>query len=174
MGYVIVEKSFPLERVSCVPADLLEEMLSIIHENLPQEKVTHQLIFRSKYILTELITNALKHANSHKASLNLELSDSKVRFIKTDDGNKLNIPTEYDEYKAGYIVTNDVMHTLYTVDKEDKMFFYCQENNEPVFDVINAMPEHFGLLIITKASDEFYYFHESGSNLNTFCVTINL
>ena len=174
MDYVIVEKSFPLEKASCVPSALLEEMLSAIQDNLPANKVTPELIFRSKYILTELITNALKHANSNEAFLHLQISEQLVRFIKTDDGNKLSIPAKYDEYKAGYIVTNDIMHTLYAVDKEDRMFFYCHENNEPILDIVNDFPEHFGLLIITKASDEFYYEHQPSINLNTFSVTINL
>ena len=170
----MVEKLFPLEKANCVPAELLENMLAVIHENLPEDKVSPALIFRSKYILTELITNALKHSNSNKAFLQLQLFENKVRFIKTDDGNKLTIPARYDEYKAGYIVTTDIMHTLYAIDKDEHMFFYCQENNEPIFDAINELPEHFGLLIITKASDEFYYAHEAHSNLNTFSVTINL
>ncbi len=174
MDNVTVERSFPLAKANCVPAELLEEMLSVIGSTLPSNKITHDLIFRSKYILTELITNALKHSDASAAYLNLVITDNKVTFIKTDDGNKLTIPTAYDEYKAGYIVTNDIMHTLYAIDKGDRMFFYCQDNDEPILDIVNDLPEHFGLLIITKASDEFYYSHHAATNLNTFSVTINL
>src|SRR4051812_4964362 len=131
MDYVMVEKTFLIEGVSCVPADLLEEMLSVIHNNLPENKISHELIFRSKYILTELITNALKHSNSNKAEVHLELSENKVRFVKTDDGSKFNISKKLDKFNAGYLIAKDIMHTLYAIDKQDRLFFYCHENNEP-------------------------------------------
>ncbi|SFS60473.1 Histidine kinase-like ATPase domain-containing protein [Mucilaginibacter polytrichastri] len=158
-----------------MPADALEEMLAVIKTHVHEDAGMHELLFKSKFILTELLTNAIKHANTSQVSLNLEITDALVKFVKTDYGNPFMLPQIKDEqFKDALIITADVMHTLYAKQKEELTYFYCHENEAPSINLDNDLPEHFGLLIITKAADEFFYHFDEQNRANTFTATINL
>lgn len=158
-----------------MPANLLEEILLLIKTNIPNGEGTRELLFKSKFILTELLTNAIKHANTHEVKLNIEIKDSVVKFEKQDYGNPLILPqVKNDQFENAIIVTADIMHILYAVEKEGVAYFYCHENTVPSIDTENDFPEHFGLLIITKAADDFSYRYDSETNLNTFTATVSL
>ncbi len=172
---MIVQKSFTLAHFDSMPANLLEEMLLLIKTNIPNGEGTRELLFKSKFILTELLTNAIKHANTHEVKLNIEIKDGMVKFEKKDHGNPLILPeVKNDQFENAIIVTADVMHTLYAVEKDGVAYFYCHENTVPFIDTENDFPEHFGLLIITKATDEFSYHYDSETNLNTFTATVSI
>jgi two-component sensor histidine kinase len=173
---VLVQESFKLgETSNSMPADLLENILALIKSNAHANTGMHELLFKSKFILTELLTNAIKHANSNDVSLNLEITDSFVKFIKTDYGTRFVLPQFKDEqFKDALIVAADIMHTLYAKEEHGNMHFYCHENAAPSIDIDHDFPEHFGLLIITKAADDFYYQYNEQQHSNTFIATINL
>jgi hypothetical protein len=173
---VLVQESFKLgEANNSMPAELLEEMLALIKTNIPANTGMHELLFKSKFILTELLTNAIKHANSNDVGLNLEITDTFVRFIKTDYGSPFVLQQINDEqFKDALIVTADVMHTLYAKEEGGDLHFYCHENEAPSIDIDHDFPEHFGLLIITKAADDFYYQYNPELQANIFTATINL
>ena len=142
---------------------------------MPNGEGTRELLFKSKFILTELLTNAIKHANTHEVKLNIEIEDKLVKFEKQDFGNPLVLPQiKHEQFNDALIITADVMHTLYAVEKEGIAYFYCHENAVPSIGTEHDFPEHFGLLIITKAADEFSYHYDSANNINTFTATINL
>jgi hypothetical protein len=172
---VLVNKSFTLAHFNSIPANLLEEILLLIKTNIPTGEGTRELLFKSKFILTELLTNAIKHANTHEVKLNIEIKDGLVRFEKQDYGNPLILPkVKNNQFENAIIVTADVMHTLYVVEKGDTAYFYCHENTAPLIDTESDFPEHFGLLIITKAADEFSYQYNSENNLNKFTATVSI
>lgn len=172
---MLVQKSFSLAHFDSMPANLLEEILLLIKTNIPNGEGTRELLFKSKFILTELLTNAIKHANTHEVTLNIEFTDKFVKFEKQDFGKPLILPhIKNKQFEDALIVTADVMHTLYAVDKDGVAYFYCHENASPSIDADNDFPEHFGLLIITKAADEFSYHYDSANKINTFTATINL
>lgn len=157
-----------------MPASLLEEMLSLIKSNVTAGAGVNGLLFKSKFVLTELLTNAIKHANTDEVTLNIEITESLVRFIKTDHGTPMNFPkVESESFKNAIIITADIMHTLYAVKQNGKLYFHCHENSDTVI-TMNGFPEHFGLLIITKAADEFYYLYNEQNKVNTFAVSINI
>jgi len=173
---VLVQESFKLgEANNSMPADLLEEMLTLIKSNVHYSSGMQELLFKSKFILTELLTNAIKHANSNDVSLNLEITDGFLRFVKTDFGSPFTLPQIKDEqFKDALIVTADVMHTLYAKEEGGRLHFYCHENTVTSIDIENDFPEHFGLLIITKAADDFYYQYNEQQQANIFTAIIKL
>lgn len=172
---MLVQKSFTLAHFDSMPANLLEEILLLIKTNIPNGEGTRELLFKSKFILTELLTNAIKHANTHEVKLNIEIKDGVVKFEKQDHGSPLILPkVKNDQFENAIIVTADVMHTLYAVEKDGVAYFYCHENTVPFIDTETDFPEHFGLLIITKAADEFSYQYNSETNLNTFTATVSI
>lgn len=172
---MLVQKSFSLAHLDSISSNLLEEILLLIKTNIPNGEGTRELLFKSKFILTELLTNAIKHANTHEVKLNIEIEDGLVKFEKQDHGNPLILPKVKDhQFENAIIVTADVMHTLYAVEKDGVAYFYCHENTAPFIDTENDFPEHFGLLIITKAADEFSYQYNTENNLNTFTATISI
>ncbi|NCD72246.1 ATP-binding protein [Mucilaginibacter agri] len=171
---MLVQKSFKLGYAASMPADLLEEILWLIKSNISVDAGISGVLFKSKFILTELLTNAIKHANTDEVILNLEITDSLVRFIKTDHGTPMNFPgLENKSFEGGIIITADIMHTLYAVEQNGRLCFYCHENSAPTIN-INDFPEHFGLLIITKAADEFCYQYNKQNHANTFTASINI
>ena len=172
---MLVQKSFSLAHLDSMPANLLEEILLLIKSNIPGGKDARELLFKSKFILTELLTNAIKHANTHEVKLDIEIKDGVVKFEKQDYGNPLILPkVKTDQFENAVIVTTDVMHTLYAVEKDGITYFHCHENTVPFIDTENDFPEHFGLLIITKAADEFSYQYNTENNLNTFTATVSI
>ncbi|QQL50887.1 ATP-binding protein [Mucilaginibacter ginkgonis] len=169
-----VQRSYEIHLLDHVPPALLEGMLTFIKESIPVVKDEAHLLSRSKFILTELVTNAIKHANTMVSTVTVRLDANSISFVKTDTGDKLDVPQMSSEsVPHGKVITTDIMHTLYSVNENDRITFYCHEHPEPSLDDEHTYPEHFGLLIITKASDDFYYRYDQSSQTNIFTVTIN-
>lgn len=171
---MISHKLFAINNLYSMPANLLEEILLLIKTSVSDGVNIDELLFKSKFILTELLTNAIKHANANEVELSIEIANDFVRFKKQDKGNQLVLPqTKHHDFENAIIVTTDIMHTLYAIEKESATYFYCHENAVPVIDTNNDFPEHFGLLIITKAADEFSYHYDSQKHANTFTAKVN-
>jgi anti-sigma regulatory factor (Ser/Thr protein kinase) len=165
---------YEIKKTEAIPVKMLEEMLGFIKENLPEEGDFASTIFKSKYILTELVTNAIKHTHCKSSTLRIEVTPNMLTFLKTDKGKPLTLPSVPGTLASDEtVVTSDIMHTLYTIRREDKQYFYCKDNATPIFEVNNDFPEHFGLLIITKAADEFYYNYDTSGGLNVFRALVN-
>ncbi|WDF53680.1 ATP-binding protein [Mucilaginibacter sp. KACC 22063] len=165
----MVSELYFLNDLSYVPATLLDDMLNFIRNNLPQQPDHDALTFKTKFILTELITNAVKHTPNDSSSLQIRMEDDGIRIIKTDTGNPLNFKLK--AAPSDSVIASDFLHTLYVKNKDEQLHFYCVENHNSLAADDN-LPEHFGLLIITKSSDTFYYHHNKTTGVNTFNVFV--
>lgn len=130
------------------------------------------LLLRAKFIVGELLNNAVKHSGAHETSIEVELDDKALIINKVDTGKPFNLVSEIEKQDAQLIVSSDVMHLLYAIKKdENTVSFFCKENLTFELDV-NKLAEHLGLLIITKAADEFTYHYRKPTNI--FRVKLNL
>lgn len=168
----MISRHYQISNLNSVPAPLLEQMLDFIEQNSPANHSISEVLFKSKFILTELITNAIKHV-AHHSNLTVEINDHCLLLIKTDDGDEIKLHNDVAEHHTGgKVITSDVIHTLYVKHENNQAHFYCEENNDGL-TLDSDFPEHFGLLIITKSSDEFYYTHNTQTKINTFTAKIN-
>jgi hypothetical protein len=174
-----VSKQFllPNTRQSIKPS--VQELLDFVIRHIPAHVSTEGVSFKIEVILIELLTNGIKHAGTKETFLDITIDDESIHIDKKDFGNRYhpgNI-TSLLIHDPGYkeLLTKDGLHSMYAVVESDTQIkFVCEEvDDETVLDVSNLM-EHFGLLIITKASDNFTYQYDIAKGLNTFSVLISL
>ena len=151
-----------------IPA--LKQMLEFIGTNLRSEKIA----FSARVILTELLTNSLKHSGSTSSEVDIAISGKSVEITKTDYGRPLSLVTNNQVMPCKVPITNDILHTLYAIAKTThQLHFVCEENNMDDILAIDDIVEHFGLLIITKAADNFTYSYDGSTKSNIFKVILN-
>lgn len=145
---------------------VLKQMLHFINYSLPANAAAEDTIFKAKIIITELLTNSLKHSGTGSTLFDIEINDGALIIIKTDYGAPLSLNSPA---KQKVPVTNDILHTLYAVvDDENGIQFICEENNMDDILAIDNIVEHFGLLIITKATHQFVYNYDEQTKANIF------
>ena len=153
---------------------VLKQILEFINDTSPTEIEVNTLLFKAKIITIELLPNSLKHSGSKSTLINISLDDKKLTITKLDNGNPLKLIADINSTADKVPVTNDILHTLYARAKtKDQIHFTYEENKIGDLLVINDIVEHFGLLIITKAADEFIYAYNHQAKENAFIVTIN-
>lgn len=157
----------------------VEELLDFIVKQLPATVNKDSISFKVEVILIELLTNGIKHAGTKETFLAITVNENSIYIDKKDFGNRYqpgNI-TSLLIHDPGHreLLTKDGLHSMYAVvENPSQIRFICEEiDDESVpLDVSNLM-EHFGLLIITKASDNFTYAYDIDKGLNTFSVQIS-
>ncbi|WP_345949075.1 hypothetical protein ABDD95_19700 [Mucilaginibacter sp. PAMB04274] len=130
------------------------------------------LLFKVKFILGELLNNAVKHSGTSKSVFSLEVHKEHLIITKTDNGQPLPYFTAIaSKPNEPLLISYDSIHSLYAVFKNEKVEFYNTEiDNSDIY--INTLSEHMGLLIITKAASEFTYSYRQPANI--FTVKLNL
>jgi len=133
-----------------------------------------QLLFKARYIIGELLNNAVKHSGCSKTVFTLTIENDYLTIDKVDEGTKLELMNKASYLKNGVptLIMADGLHELYITKESDQLLsFFCREpQNEEV--TIQHLHEHMGLLIIAKAADRFTY--SFNSPVNTFTATVNL
>jgi anti-sigma regulatory factor (Ser/Thr protein kinase) len=155
---------------------LLQQMLQYIgqHVVMPATGV-EKLLFEAKIILTELLTNGIKHSGGHVILLRIEIENHAITLIKKDAGPSMMLLQHPQLCQPGdtICITHDVMHALHATLTSSKILtFTCTEHDLPGPPDPVQLAEHFGLLIIAKAADEFWY--ECRDEKNVFVVKIAL
>ncbi len=167
----------PNSRLS-MPASL-REIIDFINRHLPADVSAEDIDFKVDIIVTELLTNALKHVKNAETLIRVYIDERTVTIEKTDFGTPFN-PNNFIEilkHPAGYkaMLTKDDLNTMYAVVESDNLVkFVCEDGSNGETPNLDDLMEHFGLLIITKSSEEFTYHFDSASGLNTFNVRIPL
>jgi two-component sensor histidine kinase len=157
----------------------LRQILDFISGNLPRHTDAANINFKVKVIIAELLNNALKHAGNTKTSFHIFIDNKNIRIEKADFGNRFNPGTlttlTADNKGLKVQLSSDALHRLYAfIETETQIRFFCEENENSNMPDINAINEHFGLLIITKSADDFTYQYDQTSGLNTFTVCLKL
>ncbi|SDS88684.1 hypothetical protein SAMN05216490_2019 [Mucilaginibacter mallensis] len=152
---------------------VLKQILEYIKSALPAKVNADNTLFKAKIIITELLTNALKHSHSKNTIIDVKITNKILTITKTNYSDPLALIAKTNASRHTVAITKDMLHTLYAkFTAKDQLQFIYEENNIDDTSSINDIIEHFGLLIITKAADIFVYTYDHHLRSNTFVVTI--
>jgi hypothetical protein len=159
----------------------LEYMLGHISGCIPAGADTEDLLFRCKVIITELLTNAIKHAGQSSTLFHIGMDEKKLVICKTDNGLPLylidanhhqSVQDKPDHLKK--LISADPLSSLYANwESENHIRFTSEEGSLDDFLSVEEVMEHFGILIITNSSSEFTYTYKKETNANIFRVRID-
>ncbi|MBS1524397.1 MAG: hypothetical protein JST19_02040 [Bacteroidetes bacterium] len=156
----------------------LQQMLEFISGRIPSGADAEDILFRSKVIITELLTNAIKHAGKGTTLFEIE-SSACLSIRKTDKGAPLYLVTDND-HPAGSgsnnkkLISADPLNALFAIrENENRVRFTSEESSMDDFLSVEQVMEHFGLLIIARSSDEFTYTYHNDTGSNVFSVSLN-
>jgi hypothetical protein len=130
-----------------------------------------------KLILVELVTNSIKHSNDDEALIRVSFDHPTLTIQKVDKG--LQIQFASHSQQIPFVDINKTIQVSFSEKKKqhikvmDQYQFEFLDAYKEGLD-INAMPEHFGLYIITLASDRFVYQHDPALKENRFIVNMDL
>ena len=151
----------------------IQQILGFINDELPATTPVDELLFKAKIIVTELLTNSLKHAGVNSTIVDVKISEHDINILKVDFGNPLSLIQKNYPINTKIPISNDILHTLYAIlDSGKNINFFCDEINMDDILAVENIVEHFGLLIITKAADKFTYHYNEQTKENLFEVTL--
>ena len=169
----MISKQFEFVNTGYSISTDIKRIIGFIESELSSNFSADELFFKAKIIVTELLTNSLKHSGISNTVIVINITDYLLTISKTDFGTPLNLITKYHSTNIKIPITNDILHTLYAViDNEKHVTFFCDENNMADILAIDNIVEHFGLLIITKSADRFTYHFNEHTKENIFEVAI--
>lgn len=157
----------------------LQEIRGFINDFLPEHAVSEDLNFKVEIVITELLTNALKHVKNADSFMRVYLDDNYLSIEKTDFGSQFNPNNFANIFKQqpGYkmLLCYDELHSLYAQLEANNVVRFNSEikRNRNRID-INGVGEHFGMIIISRSSESFTYHYDEASGLNRFNVRIKL
>lgn len=174
---------FKVTRVDRVPL-LLEEIVKSITPFLSigpdrYEEVT----FKTRVIISELLTNTIKHTQQQTTLLEVEVYKNELRFIRREHALPLHLPaTESREalvwplhdkyYNKKMVVYEDDLNALWiTISATGTTRFSVTPKPADTCN-INSLHEHFGLLLVTLSSDSFTYDYNADTGENVFVTFI--
>lgn len=161
----------------------LKDVVAFIKNNLPGKGA--QVVFKSKMIVSELLTNSIKHANDEFTFIELVTYNDTFIIRRIDNGKPFNLKSPDGEkdmlqwpliapHKTPIKIHTDHLNGLFAhIISPYSLSFYAKSyTNEEV--ILPDISEHYGLMIICRASDTFIYELDPASLKNTFTVIINL
>ncbi len=157
----------------------LMEIRAFINDFLPAHAANADLSFKVEMVMTELLTNALKHVKDAESFIRIYLDDNNLTIEKTDFGSQFNPNNFADIFKQApghkILLTHDDLNSVYAVlEMNYTVRFICeQEQNKNGID-ISSVGEHFGMIIISRTAEAFTYHYDTASGLNRFNVRMSL
>ena len=175
---------FRLTRTDRV-APLLDEVIKTVAPllNIPVAR-QEEVIFKSKVVISELLTNTIKHTHQKTTLLEAIIYSNKLCFIRRDYCAPLHFPASQHREALSWplpqnrtgekiVVYEDDLNALWiTVTPTGAEFSVTPKPTEDCN--INSLHEHFGLLLITLSSDRFHYEYNPNTAENLFDVCISL
>jgi anti-sigma regulatory factor (Ser/Thr protein kinase) len=161
--------------------------LDHILENAGSSPLDEAIMSRVKWVITELLTNAVKHSGERETVLKIRINAASIVLIKEDYGKPLVLkgqdtakkiiwPLEKLVRPVDFPIYHNGMDSLCVrTDEAGRAMFFIEQLAEMEMPaLLSDTSEHFGLLIMTKASDEFTYEFDAASGLNRFVSTFKL
>lgn len=159
----------------------VDPILTFIRQALERHRNFNNILLRSKWILTELLTNATKHSGDDFICFDVRIQDKILEITKLDKGEpfflfvnneRKDFPGDFTKKKK-YVVHKDDLTVLYAT-VSDGILIFNAEDVERTGNTVEGINEHFGLIIITKSSDKFSYKYDSCTKTNFFTVSLML
>lgn len=180
-----IKKEFIFSNDSLAMYPLLNEIISFLKIHLPSDYYAFK-ISNCKQILIELLTNAVKHSNADSTIIHVKLNGKLIEITKTDKGRKfylnnytswppLSWPLESKYIGEKIKIYEDDISNLYaTIKNENRIVFDIEEYPISKVNSSSNLLEHYGLLIMAKFSNEFFYLYNPENNTNQFTTIINV
>lgn len=156
----------------------IQKVTGFIEQHLPEK--AEQVTFNIRVIITELLTNSIKHTGPGDTGIELILTSTTFTIKKTDGGTPFNLKHDNfswplpEDIKNPVEIYADKLNGLYAnVISPYSLSFYA-ESYPAEDDDFADISEHYGLVIICRASNQFIYQYNPRSRQNIFTVTINL
>ena len=128
-----------------------------------------------KMILVELVTNSIKHSTDVNGSIKFTINHPNITIQKVDKGLKI----EFTQQSLPFKEVNKTIKVSFSEQNNHQIkildpykFKFLDPYKEEI--TLDYLPEHFGLYIITLASDSFIYQYDPESNENSFIVLLNI
>ncbi|MBA3828329.1 MAG: hypothetical protein H0X33_05290 [Taibaiella sp.] len=186
MGNVLSKKIFTFTNDSQTLTDSLEHALAYIREQMTDYTKAQPFISRLRWIIIELLTNGVKHSGVPQIQLNIIFEDNELILEKMDNGRPLLIAEYEDRPKVKWpvglnykgkdiVVCGDPLHLLHArIDQQGDASFFVEaiDNDGPL--ALDCVSEHFGFIIIAKASGSFTYHYDEADKVNIFRCTFDL
>lgn len=156
----------------------IQKVIAFIEHHIPEK--AYQITFNTRVIVTELLTNSIKHTGHGDTGVELILTPTTFTIKKTDEGMPFDLTHDgagwplADDIKSPVRIYSDALNGLYAnVISPYSLSFYAESYPNDDNDYAD-ISEHYGLIIICRASDAFVYQYNPRSRQNIFTVTINL
>jgi len=179
-------KSFIFSNKAEDVSALLSDCVGYVLEPKDTVPVPVELLSKIKWVLTELLINGSKHSGTSETIVTLTLNADTLTIEKEDFGNPLQLMAD----NGTKILTWPIPETYLSQTLEvyqngmDSLRIFLANPGNAVFSVAEMddiqMPlllvttsEHFGLMIIAKASDHFQYTFDHVNKKNIFSITFN-
>lgn len=157
--------------------------LNHIRQSVSGSLLGEDLMAKIKWVIMELLSNAVKHSGERESVLKIGLTVDAVVLQKEDYGKPLALvgqgkkkiiwPLREMVRPLDFPIYHNGMDSLCVrTDESGRAIFFIEglaELEMPA--LLSDTSEHFGLLIMTKASDEFAYEYEQNTGLNRFIST---
>jgi anti-sigma regulatory factor (Ser/Thr protein kinase) len=157
--------------------------LNHIRQKVRRPPLDEEMMAKIKWVIMELLTNAVKHSGERESVLRIGFTMDAVILQKEDYGKPLALvglgrkkimwPLEEMVRPLDFPIYHNGMDSLCVrTDESGRAVFFIEELAELEMPaLLSDTSEHFGLLIMTKASDEFAYEYEPETGLNRFIST---
>jgi anti-sigma regulatory factor (Ser/Thr protein kinase) len=148
--------------------------------------IDDSLYSRVKWVIAELLTNAVKHSGQEESCLVINIGEESLMLEKEDFGKPLVLtgqdcrsimwPLENLALPIDFPIYHNGMDSLFVrADQAGKATFFVEELPEMAMPgLLSDISEHFGLLIMTKASDAFTYEYDMLNGVNRFVCLFDL
>lgn len=160
------------------PDKIYDYTKKVLHSILEYVDLDISFQRRIKLILVELVTNSIKHTSDASTQIQLVIDHPQLSIQKLERGlqiefssNSPQIPFQEINKTLRISFSEQNRHQIQPLD-EYKFKFLNPYQEEGL--TIDHMPEHFGLYIITLASDSFIYQYDPDLKENRYIVNLNI
>lgn len=174
-----MKQSTPIKiglKIPTNPDDIQEYTKEVINTLSRHVTITEDIGRKIKLILVELVTNSIKHSEDPHAEIRLTINHPQLTIEKVDVGLQIKFKSAdqipFEEVNKTIKVDFTEVSSLHIKIVDPYRFRFLDAYQENMG--IEQLPEHFGLYIITMASDSFEYQHDPRSKENTFIVNVKL
>ncbi len=177
-------KSFVFSNKAEDVASVVRSCVEFIEEPKDLVPVSSEVLSRIKWALTELLINGAKHAGTDESALHINVTENSLTIEKEDRGNPLKLLVNSGEKHLVWPLNDFVseqqlevyqngMDSLQVIVRSelDADFVVAEMEDVEMPQLLITTSEHFGLMIIAKASEEFQYRYEPNTKKNIFSVT---
>jgi len=149
-----------------------KRVIDLLSEHTPVDVALERKI---KLILVELVTNSIKHSTDTNGSIKFTINHPNITIQKVDRG----LQIAFTQQSLPFKEVNKTIKVSFSEQNNHQIkildpykFKFLDPYKEEI--TLDYLPEHFGLYIITLASDSFIYQYDPESNENSFIVLLNI